>query len=574
MTTETIKVPDLGGAEGVEVIEIPISVGDSVEEESTLLVLESDKASMDVPSPAAGKVAKILVKLGDTINEGTAIVEIETDASSQSGSQDESTDQVEEVSSAEDEKPVENPRSSEPPKTEPVKGQQGQSSSRDVELPDLGTDDEVDVIEVAVKEGDEVAEGDALFTLEGDKATMDVPAPFDGVVSSLLIAEGDKVKTGQKVAVFKVSSSDASIESSSEEAGGEKPQVAKEQTSKSDSDDDAGKKVADQPAPTPDKSAKNQSESGTLAESEAPAEMVYAGPLVRKLARELGVDLRNVEGSGAKGRIQSDDVHAYVKKALAVLEEGKTAGGSGSAVPAVADVDFSRFGEIEEISLSKIDKLTAANMTKSWLNVPAVTQFDDADITEMEAFRKSLKSDADKKGVKLTPVAFIMLACARVLANHPVINRSWHSSGEKAIQKHYIHIGLAVDTPKGLMVPVVRDVDKKGLFDIAADIAGLADKARNGKLSTADMQGGCITISSLGAIGGKGFTPIVNTPETAIIGVSKASIQPVWNGSEFEPRQMLPLSLTYDHRLVNGADGGKFFTEVVEVLGDIRRLLL
>lgn len=565
MTTETIKVPDLGGADGVEVIEIPISVGDSIQEESTLLVLESDKATMDVPSPVAGKVAKILVKLGDTISEGSAIVEMETEsaASDDEKSEDSAADDTEQEASSD----------------EPEKQQQASSSpssaqavEKDVTLPDLGTDEAVDVIEISVKEGDRVAEGETLFTLEGDKATMEVPAPFDGEIISLLIAEGDKVKSGQKVAVAKGASEETA----------DKGQPAENEASvtaeKAEETPAANKSEKARPADTSESQVSKDSsgsDEGELSEPEAPAESVYAGPLVRKLARELGVDLRNVEGSGAKGRIQADDVHGYVKKALAALEKpGPGSDGGGVALPAVPDVDFSRFGEIEEISLSKIDKLTAANMTRSWLNVPAVTQFDDADITEMEAFRKSLKADAESRGVKLTPVAFIMLACARVLARHPVINRAWHSSGEKAIQKHYIHIGLAVDTPKGLMVPVVRDVDKKGLFDVASDIANLAEKARAGKLSAADMQGGCITISSLGAIGGKGFTPIVNTPETAIIGVSKASIQPVWDGTDFRPRQLLPMSLTYDHRLVNGADGGKFFTELVSVLGDIRRLLL
>jgi len=578
MTTETIKVPDLGGADGVEVIEIPISVGDSIEEESTLLVLESDKATMDVPSPVAGKVSKILVKLGDTIGEGTAIVEVDIESETSAQKAEDAVDQSEDVEDddgkgalrAEAEAPVKPSSSTQAPSSE-----KAQPSEKDVLLPDLGTDDEVEVIEIAIKEGVEFAEGDTLFTLEGDKATMEVPAPFDGVITSVLIAEGDKVKSGQKVAVAKVVSSagfGGDEQSSIDDEPSETSFAGQPEASNSGKSSKPAEKADDNQSTQGSAVAPNSAE---LSEPEAPAKVVYAGPLVRKLARELGVDLRNVEGSGVKGRIQSDDVHAYVKKALAALEKGQSGGGSaGAGVPAVADVDFSRFGDVEEISLSKIDRLTAANMTKSWLNVPAVTQFDDADITEMEVFRKSLKADAEKKGVKLTPVAFIMLACARVLANHPVINRSWHSSGEKAIQKHYIHIGLAVDTPRGLMVPVVRNVDKKGLFDIAADIAELAEKARAGKLSSADMQGGCITISSLGAIGGKGFTPIVNTPETAIIGVSKASIQPVWNGEEFEPRQMLPLSLTYDHRLVNGADGGKFFTDVVAVLGDIRRLLL
>jgi pyruvate dehydrogenase E2 component (dihydrolipoamide acetyltransferase) len=296
--------------------------------------------------------------------------------------------------------------------------------------------------------------------------------------------------------------------------------------------------------------------------------------MVRHFARELGVNLANISGTGTKGRIQKEDVEAYVKKALKNLETGAAAPTVGGGIPPIPDQDFSQFGSVEEISLSKIDRVTATHMARTWLNVPAVTQFDDADITDMEDFRKSLKGEADKRGVKLTPVAFLMLACARVIRNNPVINRSWHSSGDKIIQKHYMHIGLAVDTPRGLLVPVIRDVDKKGLFDIAVDIAEMAEKARAGKLSATEMQGGCFSITSLGAIGGRGFTPIVNAPEAAILGVSKASIQPVWNGNEFVPRQMLPLSLSYDHKLINGAVAGKFMTELVNALADIRRLML
>lgn len=552
MAIETIKVPDLGGADGVEVIEIAVAVGDSISAEDTLLVLESDKATMDVPSPVAGVVKKILVKLGDKLSKGNAIVEMESEQETASA-----TTEVEKASAPE-------AAASEPapvPTTAAAAPAPAASEERPVLLPDLGTSEAVDVIEIAAKEGDEVADGEGIMTLEGDKATMEVPAPFSGTIVKILIAQGDKVKSGQQVAIIKTAMQ-APVSAPVPAAATPSP---------------AASATAPAPKAVPvaeDKPAATPAASAVLAEPQAPAAEVYAGPMVRHFARELGVDLRRVPGTGAKGRIQKTDVEAYVKQALAAVANAPSAVTSGGAIPAIPDVDFARFGKVEEIPLSRIGKLTATNMSRTWLNVPAVTQFDDADITDLEQFRNSLKAEAEKRGVKVTPVAFLMLACAKVLADNPVINRSWHSSGEKLIQKHYIHIGMAVDTPKGLLVPVIRDVDKKGLFEIAADIATMAEKARTGKLSGDDMQGGSFSISSLGAIGGRGFTPIVNAPEAAILGVSKASIQPVWNGSEFLPRQMLPLSLSYDHRLVNGAAAGKFLTELVAVLGDLRRMLL
>ena len=569
MAIETVKVPDLGGAEGVEVIEIAVSPGDEVAEEDTLLVLESDKASMDVPSPVAGVVKKIVVNLGDTISEGTPIVEIEVESASgeehtEVSSQQDSAEKETEVAKVDKDAPASTEK---PPEAETT-------SKQALTIPDLGTGDEVDVIELEVAVGDQVEEGDTLMTLEGDKATMDVPSPLAGKILSLTVKEGDKVSSGLEIGSIEVVSVTPSAESDADDVaadstptGEEKPhpgQPTKENNSTTETQQ------------SKDVSAENPA-ADTLNQPEAPAAEVYAGPVVRQFARELGIDLRNIEGSGARGRIQKKDVKAYVKAALQQMVKsgaGAVLSGAGDAIPGIPDQDFSKFGEVEEIPLSKIARLTATNMRRTWLNVPAVTQFDDADITEMEAFRKSLKSDAEKRGTKLTPVAFLMKACAAVLADNPVINRSWHSSGEKVIQKHYVHIGMAVATPAGLLVPVVRDVDKKGIFEIAEDIALLADKARDGKLSPTEMQGGCFSISSLGAIGGKGFTPIVNAPEAAILGVSKASIQPVWNGKEFEPRQMLPLSLSYDHKLVNGADAGKFLTDLVVALGDMRRLLL
>lgn len=561
MASETIKVPDLGGADEVEVIEVSVNIGDEISVEDTLLVLESDKASMDVPSPKAGVIKKVLVKVGDKISQGTAIVEMESSGSA-------APDKAE--SSAAEKKPEAEPEAEKPPakesegKKSDKPAAKSESAEQTVKLPDLGTGDPVDIIEINVAVGDEVAEGDTLMTLEGDKATMDVPSPYAGKITALLVKEGGKVKSGDAVAEM---STQAAVESA--------PEPQPEQQPEPESKPPQPAPASEKPAEKPPQTAEPSTAPGTLNEAEAPAADVYAGPMVRQFARELGVDLRNIKGSGDKGRIAREDVQAYVKKALSTLESGAPGAATGGAgIPQIPDLDYSQFGEIEELPLSRIAKLTAANMTRTWLNVPAVTQFDDADITEMEEFRKGLKAEADKRGVKLTPVAFMMLACARALTAHPVINRSWHSSGEKLIQKKFVHIGMAVDTPRGLMVPVIRDVDKKGLWELAEETAAVAQKARDGKLSANEMQGGGFSISSLGAIGGKGFTPIVNAPEAAILGISKASIQPVWDGKAFVPRQMLPLSLTYDHRLINGADAGKFMTDLVTMMGDIRRLLL
>ncbi|MAT50836.1 MAG: dihydrolipoyllysine-residue acetyltransferase [Porticoccaceae bacterium] len=566
MAIETIKVPDLGGADAVEVIEITVGVGDEVGAEDSLLVLESDKASMDVPSPSAGVVKKILVKVGDQVSDGTPIVEMDVADDEADSAEDAGTPEAEdeqhdgEGKEAAPEDSDQDTAADSGSKPAAAKG----GGKQTVKLPDLGTDDEVDVIEIAVSAGDAVSEGDTLMTLESDKATMDVPSPYTGTVTAISVKEGAKVKSGDTVGEMEVEgASEPEPETRSEET----VEPAEAPRSGQPAQDTADNSEASAQSEAPSGSADNK-----LDEQEAPADEVYAGPMVRQFAREIGVDLRNVKGSGAKGRITREDVQSYVKKALSRQTGG--AGAATGAIPAVPDVDYAQFGEIEEVPLSRIAKLTAANMARTWLNVPAVTQFDDADITELEDFRKGLKSEAEKRGVKLTPVAFLMLACARALQAHPVINRSWHSSGERVIQKKFVHIGMAVDTPRGLLVPVIRDVDKKGLWQLAEETAEMAQKARDGKLSANDMQGGGFSISSLGALGGTGFTPIVNTPEAAILGVSRASMQPVWNGKEFVPRQMLPLSLTYDHRLINGAAAGKFMTDLVAMIGDIRRLLL
>ncbi|UTW46434.1 dihydrolipoyllysine-residue acetyltransferase [bacterium SCSIO 12696] len=539
MSTENVLVPDLGGADSVEVIEIAVAVGDSVEVEQSLVVLESDKATMDVPSSHAGVVKSILVKEGDTVGEGSAIVELELSG--------EAAAEPAAAPAPEAPAPEPEPQVAEQPASAPAAASEPQL----VTVPDIGSDGQVDIIEMSVAVGDTVEEGDTLMVLESDKATMDVPAPFSGEVTELKVAEGGKVATGDAIAMMKASG-DAPVPAAAPAES--KPTAPAPQAAP------APATPAPAAAPAPQVTA-------------APSATVHAGPAVRHLARELGVDLSKVAATGPRGRILKDDVHAYVKTAVKTAESGAATGG-GAAIPQVPEVDFSQFGEVELVKLAKIAKVTAANMQRSWLNVPHVTQFDDADITELEAFRKSMKAEAEKRGTKLTPVPFLLKAVAKALELNPAFNRSLHADGEHIVQKHYIHVGMAVDTPRGLVVPVIRDVDKKGIWELTEEVMAMAVKARDGKLKPAEMQGGCFTISSLGAIGGKGFTPIVNTPEVGILGISKAEIKPVWNGSEFTPRNMLPLCLSYDHRAINGGDAGRFMTTLVSLIGDIRRLVL
>lgn len=453
-------------------------------------------------------------------------------------------------------------------------------ASEIIVVPDLGGAEEVEVIEISVAPGDSIEVEQTLVVLESDKATMEIPAPLAGKVLKLLVSEGDKIEVeGAPLVELEVADTGgAEVESEASRAGASSSEAT---TESKDPSAPGATSAPSEPEVSPEQSkeAAPKVEANAVVEAAPPAlsakeeTSVYAGPLVRKLAREMGVDFANVKGTGPRGRILKEDIQAYVKQALAQQSAPVIAAG-GSGIPAVPDTDFSQFGDCEARALTKIEKLTAANMHRSWLNVPHVTQFDDADITELESFRKSLKTEGEARKVKLTPVAFILKACAVALVHNPVLNRSIHSDGTNYTQKHYRHIGMAVDTPRGLMVPVIRDVDKKSLWELAEEIAVLAAKARDGKLTVNEMQGGCFTVSSLGAIGGQGFTPIVNTPQVAILGVSKAQIKPLWNGSEFVPRNMLPLSLSYDHRIVNGGDAGRYMTELVALLSDIRGLLL
>ena len=552
MSTQIIKVPDIGGAEGVEVIEICVAVGDQVAEDDSLVVLESDKASMEVPSPMAGTVKAISISDGDSLSEGDAILELETDAAVSEGA----------TESPITEDPVtETPATEQAPEPEaaPAPAAQAASAVEAIHIPDLGGADNVDVIEVCVAAGDDVAEGDSLVVLETDKASMEVPAPKTGKVVSVVVSEGGQVSEGDEILQLEVTVT-----------AGDTP-VAAEAAAK--------KTAAAPPAPStppateiPTPAFASAEPDVVVAESTTSAKPsgIYAGPAVRRLAREMGIDLGQVKGTGPRGRIAKSDLKAYVKTALG----DSSSASPGAAIPAILDIDFSRFGDISVEPLSKIHKLTAANMQRAWLNAPHVTQFDEADITELETFRQSLKAEAEQRGVKITPLPFLLKACAVALKAHPKFNASLHADGEHMVYKHYIHIGMAVDTPAGLVVPVLRDVDKKSIWQLAAETAEMAAKAKDRKLKPDEMQGGCFTVSSLGGIGGQGFTPIVNVPEVAILGVSKLAVKPQWDGSEFVPRKMLPLSLSYDHRAINGGDGGRFFTYLTQLLADIRRLVL
>ncbi|MBY5936627.1 dihydrolipoyllysine-residue acetyltransferase [Marinobacter nauticus] len=552
MSEQEIKVPDLGGADEVEIIEIIVSEGDSVEEEDPILTVESDKASVELPAPAAGKITKITVKVGDKVKEGDVIGMLA--ASGDAGGSDDAGDDKSEQAEEKSEAPSE--ARSEDAKPAPKKKKSGGSRTEVVKVPSLDGFEDVPVIEINVAEGDTVSEEDPLVTVESDKATMEIPSPYAGKIGKILVKEGDKLSEGSDL-----------LEMTIEDDGDDEDQSA-------DSGDSA---QADSQESKPEKpQGKQESEpqpQGSTYEPPSPGTKVHAGPAVRKLARELGADLTRVKGSGPKGRIVKDDVHAYVKSQLQQAQQGSGVA-TGSGIPGVKLPDFSQFGEIEREGMSRMMAATATNMQRSWLNVPHVTQFDDADITEMEDFRKAQKAAGEKRGVKMTPLPFLLKACAAALAELPQFNVSLDMERKEVVRKKYIHIGIAVDTPHGLMVPVIRDVDQKGLWELAAESAELAQKARDKQLKPAEMQGACFTITSLGGIGGTAFTPIVNTPEVAILGVSKASMKPVWDGKEFQPRLMLPLSLSYDHRAVNGADAARFTNLLTQLLGDIRTLLL
>lgn len=542
--SQEIKVPDIGSSGKASVIEISVKAGDTIAAEQPLITLESDKASMEIPSPAAGVVESISVKVGDEVGTGDLILVLKGAVASKSAT----------ASSAPQSQPKE--KLTEQAAEEPAEA--AGESVEEVRIPDIGSSGSANVIEVMVKAGDSVEADQSLITLESDKASMEIPAPKAGVVESLSIKVGDDAKTGDLILTLKVQGAAPAKKPAAkpEEAAPQQQAVAPNKQGVPEA------KAAATPAPA----VSGPSKTGTK---------VHAGPAVRMTAREYGVELADVPATGPKGRILKEDVQAYVKNMLHKAKQASAEGAAGGAgIPPIPAVDFSKFGEVEEVAMSRLMQIGAANLHRSWLNVPHVTQFESADITELEAFRVAQKAAAEKAGVKLTVLPLLLKACAHLLQELPDFNSSLAPSGKALIRKKYVHIGFAVDTPDGLMVPVIRNVDQKSLLQLAGEAAQLAEKARTKKLSPDAMQGACFTISSLGHIGGTGFTPIVNAPEVAILGVSKATMQPVWDGKAFEPRLMLPLSLSYDHRVINGAAAARFTKRLSEVLADIRTLLL
>ena len=542
-----VKVPDLGGASDIEVIEVLVGPGDVIELEQTLVVMEGDKATMDLPASAAGTVVEVKVSVGDSVSEGSLIVTLTAEVGA--AVEEEAVAVVAEavVSSA----PVEE-------KEAPVPSQPGTVHDLiEVNVPDLGGASDVEVIEVLINAGDVIELEQTLVVMEGDKATMDLPASAAGTVVDVKVAVGDSVSEGSLIVTLMTGEASAPSKS-----------ALVESVSAPASEAVAKPVKAPQPTPVAAKTEISTAVSG--------GSMVHATPSVRRFARELGVDLSLIlQGSGRKGRILKDDVSRHVKKVMTAVPvtSVKTVPGNG-AIPAIPAVDFSQFGEIEEQKLSKIKRLTGVNLSRVWLNLPMVTHHDEADITEMEIFRKSLKGSAEKEGLKVTGLGFMLKAVAAALKQYPQFNSSLSPDGERLILKKYYNIGIAVDTPKGLVVPVLKDVDKKSLFELSAEMFELGVKAREGKLRPAEMQGGCMTISNLGGIGGTAFTPIVNAPEVAILGATRSQMKPVWNGSEFEPRLMMPLDMSYDHRVIDGADAARFMRTIVALLTDVRLLLV
>ncbi|ARS53416.1 dihydrolipoyllysine-residue acetyltransferase [Kushneria konosiri] len=585
--TVEVRVPDIGGSENVEIIEIAVSEGDDISEEDALITLESDKASMDVPSPYSGKLVSLELKEGDTVSEGDLIGTMEI-AGEGDEDADEDTSDDDGADGADHEEDADATEESDDAEDDDSEG-----GRQELRVPDIGGSDNVEIIEVSISEGDEINEEDALITLESDKASMDIPSPFKGKVVEVSVKEGDTVSEGDLIGYIEVAGSkskspakkssgdksdskkksDDSAKKSSDSKG--KSSSSKKESGKQDASDDQAKKDQGEYGGEPGPEARRKQGEGSSGSS------VHAGPAVRLMARELGVELSEVKASGPKGRVLKEDVDAFVKQ---VMSDRKKGGGAsaqpssqaqgGAGIPPIPAVDFSQFGEIEEKPMGRLMKAGATNLHRSWLNVPHVTQFDEADITELEAFRKAMKDEAAQQGAKLTPLPFMIKAAAHALAKFPQFNVSLHPDGDKLIQKKYFNIGVAVDTPNGLMVPVIRNVDQKGIVELAREVIDLAGRAQEGKLKRDEMQGGCFTISSLGSIGGTAFTPIVNAPEVAILGVSKSQMKPVWNGSEFKPRLMCPLSLSYDHRAVNGADAARFTAYLASILTDIRRLTM
>lgn len=543
--SELIRVPDIGSGEG-EVIELFVKVGDTVEADQSILTLESDKASMEIPAPKAGVVKSLKVKLGDRLKEGDELLELEIE-----GAADAAPAPAAAAAAAPAEKPAAAAEAPAAPAAAPAA-----ATVQDIHVPDIGSSGKAKIIELLVKVGDTVEADQSLITLESDKASMEIPSPAAGVVESIAVKLEDEVGTGDFILKLKVQGAAPAAPA---------PAAAP-----------AAKAEAAPAAAAPAPAAKAEAAPAPAAAPAPSGAKAHAGPAVRQLAREFGVELNAVAATGPHGRVLKEDVQVYVKSMMQKAKEAPAAGNAtaGAGIPPIPVVDFSRFGETEEVPMTRLMQIGASSLHRSWLNIPHVTQFDQADITDLEAFRVAQKAVAEKAGVKLTVLPLLLKACAHLLKELPDFNSSLAPSGKAIIRKKYVHIGFAVDTPDGLLVPVIKNVDQKSLLQLAAEAAALAAKARDKKLTADDMQGACFTISSLGHIGGTGFTPIVNAPEVAILGVSKATIQPVWDGKAFQPKLMLPLSLSYDHRVINGAAAARFTQRLSQLLNDIRTILL
>jgi pyruvate dehydrogenase E2 component (dihydrolipoamide acetyltransferase) len=530
-----VSVPDIGDFKDVEVIEVLVKAGDEIAAEQSLITVESDKATMEIPAPGAGTVKELRVKVGDKVSQGTAILVLD-EAKADGGDKAAAAPQKARAEPA-----------PEPARVEPAPAARS-AAPMTVKVPDIGDFKDVAVIEVLVKPGDTVANEQSLITVESDKATMEIPSPAAGRITEVKLKVGDKVSQGSTILVLEA-----------EDAAPAAPQA----------------KPEPEPAAVPEAAAP-QRPPVPKEPQEATHAKPHASPSVRKFARELGADLARVRGSGPKGRILHADVQAFVKGALAAVPAAPAAKGGAQPfdLPAWPEVDFAKFGPVEAKPLTRLQKLSGPNLHRNWVSIPHVTQFDEADITDLEAFRKANTAETEKQGFKLTMLAFLIKACVTALRQHPNFNASLERGGESLVVKKYYNIGVAVDTPDGLVVPVVRDADRKGVFDVARELGEISKLAREKKLKPGDMQGGTFSISSLGGIGGTAFTPIINAPEVAILGVSRSVLRPVWNGKEFAPRLMLPLSLSYDHRVIDGAAAARFTSYLASVLADIRRSLL
>lgn len=564
MANIDLRVPDIGNSDAVDVIEINVKVGDIVAVDDTLVTLESDKASMDVPAEAAGKVTEILVAVGDQVQTGDVIARVEAVDQAQKSSTTNEAQSSEKVVEA-------TPSASKVSKTEAVTKVAENSSATgeiaEITIPAVGNSDELDVIDIAVNVGDHVKLDETLVTLESDKASMDVPADKEGVITEIALSVGDKVKEGDLVVKIQTGGAVAATAQTSASAQVDAPaKEVQQDVVKSSSESLKAPHKGDQLPIAPVQNAAELDFSGA-----------HATPSVRAFARELGADLNQVKGSGRNNRILREDVLQYVKGVLSGSVATSTAkaaavNGGGLDLLPWPKVDFSKFGEVEERELSRIQKISGANLARNWAMIPHVAQFDEADITELEALRKQLNKEYEREGVRVTILAFLFKAVVKALQKFPEFNSSLE--GDKLILKKYYHIGFAADTPNGLVVPVIRDCDKKGVLEIATEMRELAGLAREGKLRGDQMTGGCFTISSLGGIGGTNFIPIINAPEVAILGIAKNQVKPVWNGKEFEPRLMIPLSLSYDHRVIDGALGARFIVYLNELLTDMRRMVI